>query len=405
MSLRILSIVGTRPEAIKMAPVVEALGACPQVQSTVCVTGQHREMLDQVLTVFGIEPEFDLNVMRRHRKLSSLVRAVMGGVDRVIDEVRPDRVLVHGDTSTAMAAAVAAFNRRVPVGHVEAGMRTHNPGRPWPEEFNRKVIDVGSDLLFAPTLTAKRNLLAESTTGRVVVTGNTVIDALNSTVQRLNADAKLRAKLDRQAPDIGEERRLILVTGHRRENLGEGLASVCQALVRLAERGDVEIVYVLHLNPRVRGPVRRMLQGREHIHLAPPQSYLSFVRLMQRAFMVITDSGGVQEEAPVLGTPVLVTRTETERPETVEIGASQLVGPETQNIVAAAERLLDDRFAYRSAKAVRSPYGDGRAAARIVSTLLGEAVDEFEEPARPADLRKGLIQPIGVTARARSAGG
>jgi UDP-N-acetylglucosamine 2-epimerase (non-hydrolysing) len=400
MPLRILTIIGTRPEAIKMAPVIEALEARPDVISTVCATGQHREMLDQVLTLFGIAPAYDLDVMRRHKTLSDVISAVMLGVDRVIDEVRPDRLLVHGDTSSAMAAAVAAFNRKTPVGHVEAGLRTHNLDRPWPEEFNRKVIDVGSDLLFAPTLGAKRNLVAECATGRVIVTGNTVIDALQSTVRRLDGDPALRAKIDSDLPNVGETRRLILVTGHRRENMGDGLASVCEALVRLAAREDVEIVYVLHLNPQVNGPVQKMLKGRAGIHLAPPQSYLAFVRLMQRAYLVITDSGGVQEEAPVLGTPVLVTRTETERPETVQFGASQLVGPETRDVVAAAERLLDDPVAYRAAREVRSPYGDGRAAERIVQTLLGEPVEEFSAAGwavSPSDRRAGLLRAAART--------
>lgn len=379
MAVRILSIIGTRPEAIKMAPVLEALETCAEVESTVCVTGQHREMLDQVLRTFEIAPAYDLNVMRRRTSLSQVVRAVMKGVDRVIDEVRPDRVLVHGDTSTALAAAIAAFNKKVPVGHVEAGMRTYNPLRPWPEEFNRRVIDVASDLLFAPTSSAKRNLVGESATGRIVVTGNTVIDALQSAVRRLNADAALRARLDRELPGIADGRRLILVTGHRRETLGDGLASICDALRRLAEREDVEIVYVLHLNPRVHVPVRRMLEGRSRIHLAPPQDYLSFVRLMQRAFLVITDSGGLQEEAPAIGLPVVVTRTETERPETVQMGASQLVGPRADAIAGAVERLLDDPAAYKAASALRSPYGDGRAAGRIVGALTGEPVEEFDD--------------------------
>ena len=388
-----------------MAPVIKALEACPEVISTVCVTGQHREMLDQVLTLFGIEPAHDLNVMRRNKRLPDVVSAVMRGVNRVIDEARPDRVLVHGDTSTAMAAAVAAFNRKVPVAHVEAGLRTHDLTRPWPEEFNRKVIDVASDLLFVPTLSAKRNLLAESATGRIVLTGNTVVDALQSTVRRLDADPALRAKVDADLPAIGETRRLILVTGHRRENLGAGLVSVCEALVRLAAREDVEIVYVLHLNPQVKGPVHKMLRGRPRIHLAPPQSYLAFVRLMQRAYMVITDSGGVQEEAPVLGTPVLVTRTETERPETLQTGATQLVGPGTSEIVAAAEALLDDDVAYRAARAVHSPFGDGRAAERIVRALLGEPVEEFNAARWAISPRESVVALSRVAARTRRRSG
>lgn len=396
---RILSVVGTRPEAIKMAPLIEALGARPDVVSMVCVTGQHREMLDQVLTLFGIAPRYDLDVMRNNRNLNDIVRAVISGVDQIIDEFRPDRVLVHGDTSTAMAAALAAFNRGVPVGHVEAGMRTYDMARPWPEELNRRIIDIASDVLFAPTAGARRNLLAETVTGRILVTGNTVIDALQATVRRLEADPALSAELDAGLSGVGGTKRLILVTGHRRESLGDGLVSVCGALVRLAERGDVEVVYALHRNPKVEGPVRRMLADRPHIHLIPPQSYVSFIRLMQRAHLVITDSGGVQEEAPALGTPVLVTRTETERPEADGVGTSRLVGTGADEIVTAAARLLDDELAYRAAAQVRSPFGDGRAASRIVQALMGEPVEEFDVGRSDAQDSGSFAQPARVRRR------
>jgi UDP-N-acetylglucosamine 2-epimerase (non-hydrolysing) len=379
MSLRVLTIIGTRPEAIKMAPVVEALRKKRNIHSGVCVTGQHREMLDQVLSLFQISPQYDLNMMRPGQGLNDIVQAVVGGADRVIDDFKPDRILVQGDTTTAMAAALAAFNRGVPVGHVEAGLRTHDMSRPWPEEMNRRAIDVMSDLLFAPTPAAKRNLQLENLPGRILVTGNTGIDALHACAETLQRSPGLRAEVDATLPPLAPGRRLILVTGHRRETFGEGLRSICAALARLAAGGDVDIVYPVHLNPHVQATVRQALAGCEHVHLIPPLGYLAFVRLMQRADLVITDSGGVQEEAPALGVPVLVTRTETERGDpTVD---ALLVGADGDAIVAAAQRLIRAAVTPRVTQRV-SPYGDGRAATRIVAALLGEAVEEFEPDAR-----------------------
>jgi UDP-N-acetylglucosamine 2-epimerase (non-hydrolysing) len=386
--LRILTVIGTRPEAIKLAPVVATLRRRPRVESIVCLTGQHREMLDQVLPQLDLEAQLNLALVRPGQSLNATTAALLAGMDKVMASVRPDRVMVQGDTTTAMAAAMAAFNRGVPIAHVEAGLRTYDPARPWPEETNRRTIDGLSDLLFAPTARARANLLAENQPGRVLLTGNTGIDSLEAGSDRLDGDHGLRARIDQELPALSPDKRLILVTGHRRETLGEGLLSVCRALGRLSERDDVEILYALHLNPQVEGPVRRALGDRANIRLAPPQSYLVFIRLMQRAHFVISDSGGVQEEAPALGKPVLVTRTETERGEAVDVGAAQLVGTAADAIVAAARRLLDDQVHYRLRAQRRFPFGDGRAAARIVDALMGLEIEEFTsrgvDPTSPA---------------------
>ena len=337
-------------------------------------------MLDQVLPQLDLEVQIDLTLIRQGQSLNATTAALLAGMDKVMANVRPDRVMVQGDTTTAMAAAMAAFNRGVPIAHVEAGLRTFDPARPWPEETNRRTIDGLSDLLFAPTARARENLVAEHQPGRVVLTGNTGIDSLAAGSNRLDGDHGLRARIDLELPALSPDKRLILVTGHRRETLGEGLLNVCQALSRLSERDDVEILYALHLNPQVEGPVRRALGERANIRVAPPQSYLGFIRLMQRAHFVISDSGGVQEEAPALGKPVLVTRTETERGEAVEVGAAQLVGTAPEAIVAAAGRLLDDEIHYRSRAQRRFPFGDGRAALRIADALMGLEVEEFASP-------------------------
>lgn len=375
-----------------MAPVVTALSAEPGVRSIVCVTGQHRQMLDQVLTLFGIRPDHDLALMAAGQTLSDLTARTLTALDPVILAEKPDCILVHGDTTTAMAAAVAAFHRRVPIGHVEAGLRTRDLGQPWPEEFNRRVVDVVAGLLFAPTATAKANLEAETVAGRILVTGNTVIDALHETVRRLDADAALRAGLDARFAFLRPGRRLLLVTGHRRENFGAGFEGICTALAALAARTDLDIVYPVHLNPNVLGPVTAALAGRPNVHLIEPLDYLPFVHLMRRADVVLTDSGGVQEEAPSLGRPVLVMREVTERPEALEAGTVRLVGTDPDRIVAEVGRLLDDEaWRLRFARAV-NPYGDGRAAARIVDGLLGRPVAEFA-PARTFDASRGPDAP------------
>lgn len=379
--MRILSVFGTRPEAIKMAPLVKAIDADADLTSLVCVTGQHRAMLDQVLALFQIVPDYDLDVMVPNQTLNGLVSRVMAALDPVLEAARPDRVLVHGDTSTALAAALCAFHRRIPVGHVEAGLRTYDLAQPWPEEMNRQVADRLCDLLFAPTPVAADNLRGERLSGRILVTGNTVIDALFLALSRIDTDAPLRSALDQDFAFLDPSRRLVLVTGHRRENFGAGFIAICEALARLAARADVEIVYPVHLNPNVREPVHRLLDGHSNVHLIAPLDYLPFVYLMRRSHLVLTDSGGVQEEAPSLGKPVLVMRDVTERPEAVAAGTVELVGTNADRITAAVARLLDDparhgQFARRS-----NPYGDGQACRRIAAALAGRAVEAFE-PAR-----------------------
>ena len=377
--MKILSIFGTRPEAIKMAPLIAALEAEPGVTSIVCVTGQHRAMLDQVLGLFGIRPEHDLDVMVLNQTLNGLSARVLGLLDSLLGTVKPDRVLVHGDTTTAMAASLAAFHRRIPVGHVEAGLRTYDISQPWPEELNRRIVDVASDLLFAPTASARANLEGERLEGRILVTGNTVIDALRLTADRLRSDVGLQAGLDARFSRLRRDRKMLLITGHRRENFGAGFAKICSALTALSLRDDIEIVYPVHLNPNVRGPVREALASRPNIHLVEPQDYVPFVHLMQCAHLILTDSGGVQEEAPSLGKPVLVMRDVTERPEAVAAGTVRLVGTDPERIVREANALLDAETTTASAAFAPhgNPYGDGHASERIVSALMGRPFKEF----------------------------
>lgn len=371
---RILTVFGTRPEAIKMAPVVLALARTPGIESRVCVTAQHRSMLDQVLGLFDIRPDYDLDIMRPGQGLGHITTAVLEGMDRVIEDFRPTRVLVHGDTTTTFAAALAAFYHKVPVGHVEAGLRTGDVHAPWPEEMNRRLADIIADLHFAPTEGAAANLRAEARPGgRILVTGNTVIDALHQVTGMLRADRRLTERLDGFFPFLDPDKRLILVTGHRRENFGEGFERICQALARLGERPDLQIVYPVHLNPNVREPVERILHKRPSVHLLEPLDYLPFVRLMDRAHFIVTDSGGIQEEAPSLGKPVLVMREVTERPEAVEAGTVRLVGTDEEAIVRESLRLLDDAAAYQAMSRAHNPYGDGHAAERIVKEIVREA--------------------------------
>ncbi len=353
-----------------MAPVVAALRDAGGIESAVCVTAQHRSMLDQVLALFDIRPAYDLDVMRDDQDLAHVTTAVLTGMLGVVDDYKPDRVLVHGDTTTTFAAALAAFYRRVPVGHVEAGLRTGDVYRPYPEEMNRKLADAIADMFFAPTETARANLEREGVeAARIVVTGNTVIDALHHVVDRLKRDAALRRKQEAAFPFLDPAKRLILVTGHRRENFGAGFERIAAALAELGRRDDVEIVYPVHLNPNVAGPVRRILGDAPNVHLLEPLEYLPFVHLMERCRIVITDSGGIQEEAPSLGKPVLVMRDVTERPEAVEAGTVKLVGTDARRIVAEATRLLDDDKAYAKMSRAHNPYGDGKAAGRIVEVL------------------------------------
>ncbi|OGR61097.1 MAG: UDP-N-acetylglucosamine 2-epimerase [Elusimicrobia bacterium GWA2_69_24] len=367
---KILCIFGTRPEAVKLAPVVRALRGSPSFSVQVCVTAQHRRMLDQVLEAFAIRPDFDLDLMRPAQSLSGLTAAVLRALDPVLARVRPDWALVQGDTTTTLTAALAAFYHKVPVAHVEAGLRTGDLGRPWPEELNRRLVGTIASLHFAPTPGARDALRREGVpAGRIFVTGNTVVDALGLATARLAASPSLRERMDRRLGFLDPGRRLILVTGHRQENFGAGFAGVCDALARIARRPDVQVVYPVHLNPKVRDDVRRRLLGTPNLTLIDPLDYLSFVHLMTRATLILTDSGGIQEEAPALGKPVLVLRALTERPEAVRAGCARLVGVDPRRIVRETERLLDEPARLRAMARRRLPFGDGRAAQRIVSIL------------------------------------
>ena len=353
-----------------MAPVVKRLSRTPGVTSMVCVTAQHREMLDQVLRLFDIGPDFDLGLMRSNQSLADITAGVLVGVEDVLKKVRPDCVLVHGDTTTTFAASLAAFYQKIPVAHVEAGLRSGNIYAPWPEEMNRRLTDSLATTHFAPTSRAAEYLRREGVAREgIVVTGNTVIDALLEITARLDADGGLRQQCAAGFPFLDDGRKLVLVTGHRRESFGAGFEDICAALARLAERTDVMIVYPVHLNPNVREPVYRILGGRDNVHLVEPQDYLPFVYLLKQSYLVITDSGGIQEEAPSLGKPVLVMRETTERPEAVEAGTVRLVGTSVEKIVGEATLLLDSESHYQQMSRAHNPYGDWRAAERIVERL------------------------------------
>ncbi|MGB6055989.1 MAG: UDP-N-acetylglucosamine 2-epimerase (non-hydrolyzing) [Burkholderiaceae bacterium] len=368
---KILIVFGTRPDAIKMAPVVNVLKAWPQWEVKVCVTAQHRQMLDQVLTLFNIVPDFDLDLMKPGQDLTDITSNVLIGLRQVFHKWTPNLIFVHGDTTTAMAASLAAFYAKIPVAHVEAGLRTNDVNSPWPEEMNRRMVGRVASLHFAPTEIARANLLAEGCPGKTIfVTGNTVIDALLTTMERIDTDMALNRQLAERFSFISESKRLILVTGHRRENFGKGFENICKALRVIAERDDVQILYPVHLNPNVQEPVRRILAGCENIRLIEPQDYLPFVYLMSRAYIILTDSGGIQEEAPSLGKPVLVMRDTTERPEAVSAGTVKLVGTDSKFIVAAIHLLLTQPHAYDAMAFAHNPYGDGKASHRIVEALL-----------------------------------
>jgi len=369
MKRKVLIVFGTRPEAIKLAPVVQELRRHPdEFRTRVCVTAQHREMLDQVLTVFGIRTHHDLNIMQRGQSLEEVTSRVLLGMKGVLEAERPDIMLVQGDTTTVMAAALAAFYAGVPIGHVEAGLRTWNKRSPFPEEINRVIATHLCDLHFAPTAQSRKNLLHEGITQqRIIVTGNTVIDAL---FHVRGAVRRSRRKFERSFPGINFSQRMILVTGHRRENFGEGFQSICRALRSIATRHrDVSIVYPVHLNPNVQAPVRSMLGALPNVHLLDPLPYLPFVFLEDASFIILTDSGGVQEEAPSLGKPVLVMRNHTERPEAVRAGTVRLVGTSERKIIREVERLLGSRRAYSAMSRAYNPYGDGRSSSRIVRAL------------------------------------
>ena len=368
---KILIVFGTRPEAIKMAPVVQALAADPAIDARVCVTAQHRQMLDQVLELFSIRPEYDLDIMRPGQGLYDITSNVLLELRPVLEAFRPEVVLVHGDTTTTLAASLAAYYQQIAVGHVEAGLRTGNIYSPWPEEVNRKVTGAVATLHFAPTEKAAANLRAEGVPNdRIWVTGNTVIDSLQHAVELIRTQPERERELAERF-NLDPAKRMILVTGHRRESFGDGFERICIALARLAQRQDVEIVYPVHLNPNVKGPVEANLGNLANVHLLAPQDYLPFVYLMDRSTIIITDSGGVQEEAPSLGKPVLVMRDTTERPEAVEAGTVRLVGTDVEAILSEASLLLDDAEAYAAMSRAHNPYGDGKAAGRILQALRG----------------------------------
>lgn len=370
--IKVLSVFGTRPEAIKMAPVVEQLKKDNRFESKVCVTGQHRQMLDQVLELFNIKPDFDLNIMKAGQDLTDVTSSILLGLRSVFKEFKPDYVLVHGDTATTLSTTLAAYFQQIKVGHVEAGLRTNNIYSPWPEEGNRKVTGCLANLHFAPTYTSKNNLLVENISeDTVVVTGNTVIDALFMVRNRLSHDQALRSNLDLRFDFLNSERKVVLITGHRRESFGGGFERICQAVSELADKfSNVDFVYPVHLNPNVREPVNRFLSGRSNIFLIEPQDYLPFVYLMGRAHVILTDSGGIQEEAPSLGKPVLVMRDTTERPEAVEAGTVKLVGTDVDKIVGEVTTLLTDHHAYCSMSMAHNPYGDGKASIRILNSIF-----------------------------------
>jgi len=368
---RIAVVFGTRPEAIKMAPVIRRLKESVLFDVQVCVTGQHREMLDQVLRLFRIVPDHDLAIMRANQDLGDVTAGVMDGVRSFIRDRHPDRLLVQGDTTTTFAAAMAAFYDRIPTGHIEAGLRTGDMAAPWPEEGNRRLTSVLADVHFAPTRHAAENLLREGVDPAAVhVTGNTVIDALLQVSQQIEDDTKIRRKLDEDFSFIDGSKRLVLVTGHRRENFGAAFENVCRALRAITMRNeDIEVIYPVHLNPNVQLPVHAILSGIPRVHLISPVDYLPFVYLMKRSHLIITDSGGVQEEAPSLGKPVLVTRDVTERPEAVEAGTVRLVGTDEARVTAEVELLLHDEGEYIRVSRASNPYGDGNAANRIIRIL------------------------------------
>ena len=387
---KIMLVFGTRPEAIKMCPLVKELQKHPEdFETIVCVTGQHREMLDQVLHIFDVKPDFDLNIMKQGQDLYDITARVLTGMRDVLKEVQPDVVLVHGDTTTSTAAALAAFYQQIPVGHVEAGLRTRNIYSPWPEEMNRQITGRIATYDFAPTPLSERNLLEENSRGEIFVTGNTVIDALHMVVGKLKSDKALAdeqidvlkyAGYDVTRLDGGKK--LVLITGHRRENFGEGFISMVTAMKDLSEKyPDVDFVYPMHLNPNVRKPIHEVFGEdltRPNFFFIEPLQYLEFVYLMEKSTVVLTDSGGIQEEAPGLGKPVLVMRNTTERPEALDAGTVKLVGTDHDLIVSEVSRLLDDQAYYDQMSHAVNPYGDGKACSRIVRALAGEPVDRYE---------------------------
>ena len=372
--MRILSVFGTRPEAVKMAPVISALRKVPSLEAKVCVTAQHRQMLDQVLEIFAIQPDFDLDLMQEDQSLAQLSAGIFSRLDPVFADFDPDWILIQGDTTTVAITALLAYYRRVRVGHVEAGLRTHDKWQPFPEEINRRVAGVIADLHFAPTAWARENLLREGVNPeQIIITGNPVIDALRFVAAQPAPDEITHLLEELGVSEAGK--RLILVTAHRRENFGDPIEKICRSLRDLASRGDVEIVYPVHLNPHVQEPVKRMLDAVPHITLLPPLDYLPMVHLMKKSAIALTDSGGIQEEAPTFGVPTLVMREVTERPEGLEAGTLRLVGTDPIRILAETNRLLDDPNAYSAMAKASNPFGDGHAGERIVDALLAKSAE------------------------------
>lgn len=364
-------VCGTRPEAIKMAPLVKRMKSRTEFRTVLCSTGQHREMLDQVMSLFEMTPDIDLGIMKAGQGLIDVTTGVMQGLKETFDRDRPDLILVHGDTNTTFATTLAAYYSQIPVHHVEAGLRTGNLMSPWPEEGNRKLTAALATHHYAPTSSSRQNLIREGVPDDTIsVTGNTVIDALFDVSKRLDEDVKLRDSILQSLPDLDPARKLILVTGHRRENFGEGFENICKAIAELAQRDDVQIIYPVHLNPNVQEPVNRHLRDLTNVHLIPSQGYPAFTYLMKQSHIILTDSGGIQEEAPSLGKPVLVMRDTTERPEAVDAGTVALVGTDQKAIVTAVCQLLDDEGSWKSMSQSINPYGDGTACQQIIDKLI-----------------------------------
>ncbi len=378
MTQKTLLVFGTRPEAIKMLPVAQALAREPGIAMQICVTAQHRQMLDPVLELFETKPDYDLNIMAHAQGLEDITTRVLSGISRVLEEARPDRMLVHGDTTTTMAASLAAYYKKIPVAHVEAGLRSGDPLQPWPEEINRHVTDVIADMFFAPTRRSRDNLLQENVPAWAVhVTGNTVVDALLTVVAQIERRQDLRARLADRFAFLNPAKPILLVTAHRRENFGAPLRRICLAIRDLARAFPIQVVYPVHLNPNVQQTVRHVLAGAANVHLIEPLDYLAFVYLMQRSHVVLTDSGGLQEEASALGKPIFVMRKVTERPEALEAGTVKLVGTERAKIFAHIAEVLTDKAAYDRMSRAHNPYGDGQAARRIADILARGATMEF----------------------------
>ncbi|MEY8198351.1 MAG: UDP-N-acetylglucosamine 2-epimerase (non-hydrolyzing) [Colwellia sp.] len=369
--MKVMLVFGTRPEAIKMCPLVLEMQKDPRIEPIVCITGQHREMLDQVLGIFNIQADYDLNIMKHGQDLTDVTVSILSGLRDVISEVKPDSIFVHGDTATTFAATLAAYYQKVPVAHVEAGLRTGDLYSPWPEEGNRKLTGTLAKYHFAPTDWSQKNLLNEGIRkSDITVTGNTVIDALLWVAHKLDTDDQLHDLIEAKLPKLDSSKRMVLVTGHRRENFGQSFDNICHSIREIAQRNDVEVVYPVHLNPNVREPVDRILKGVPNVHLIEPLDYLPFVALMKKSAIILTDSGGIQEEAPSLGKPVLVMRDTTERPEAVTAGTVKLVGTNQDVIVNEINKLLDNDDAYLKMSFAHNPYGDGHACKHIIESMF-----------------------------------